>query len=293
MDPEEKMSLSRIKLVAMDLDGTLVRRDGSVSRFTRNMVRKASKAGIKMVLATGRTSATAEHLGRWLGIPGPFICANGAHVLSIDPREDWQFIPMAADVLPGILGIFRELGLSFECAAKGTVIFEKQFYKLHKRPFNLGRALRNLVAGRISASVEVVEDGGTEKLAGRIAKVFTGATPEIVEKVTAAGEAAFPGRLRYVTTITTHGDALLEVMDISVNKGQALGLVAEKLGLSMDETAAIGDGDNDVEMLQAAGLGVAMANASPKLTMAADRFTLSCEEDGVGWFLKELVEALP
>ena len=97
--------------------------------------------------------------------------------------------------------------------------------------------------------------------------------------------------MRYITTRTSEGDALLEIQDVSVNKGQSLGLVAEKLGLSMDQVAALGDGDNDVEMLEAAGLGVAMANSSPRLTMCADRFALSCDQDGVGHFLEEILKA--
>jgi hypothetical protein len=109
--------------------------------------------------------------------------------------------------------------------------------------------------------------------------------------VASACESAFPGRLRYVTTFTTHGAALLEIQDSSVNKGQALSLVSERLGVALEETAAVGDGDNDVELLKAFGLSVAMANASPKLAMAAERFTFSCEADGAGHFLREVLEA--
>ncbi|MEX0974304.1 MAG: Cof-type HAD-IIB family hydrolase [Bacillota bacterium] len=283
MDSEERKALSRIRLVAMDLDGTLLRRDGTVSPYTRSMVRKASRAGIEMVLATGRTSATAERLGRLLGLGGPFICSNGAHVLSIAPRADWQFIPIPADVLPGILAVLRGFGVRFEAAVKGAVVFEGQV--------SVRRPLLEMLRARIHGTQRIIPVGGTEKLAGKVVKVFTGATADLVSKVTSAGEEAFPGRLRYITTTTSSGQSILEIQDASVNKGQALGLVAERLGLSMDETAAIGDGDNDVEMLEAAGLGVAMANASPKLTMAADRFALSCEQDGVGYFLKELLEA--
>ena len=283
MDSEERDVLSRIRLVATDLDGTLLRRDGTVSPYTRSMIRKAARAGIKLVLATGRTSATAEEIGRLLGLGGPFICSNGAHVLSIAAREDWQFIPIPADVLPGILAILRGLGVRFEAAVKGAVVFEGRV--------SVRRPLIEMLRARIRGTQRVIPVGGTEKLAGKVVKVFTGATADLVSKVTSAGEEAFPGRLRYITTTTSSGQSILEIQDASVNKGQALGLVAERLGLSMDETAAIGDGDNDVEMLEAAGLGVAMANASPKLTMAADRFALSCEQDGVGYFLKELLEA--
>lgn len=269
-------------MVAMDLDGTLLTRDNGVSRFNAAMVRKATRAGIKIVLATGRTSATAERVGRRLGLPGPFICANGAHVLSIQPREDWQFTPISAEVLPGLLGILRRMEVKFEAAVRGGVVFERQNYR--PKPFF------QEIRARMRSHYRIIEEG-TETLAGQVAKVFTAATAGLLEQVQAVGEAQFPGRLRYITTITSERTTLLEIQDASVNKGQALGLVAEKFGLAMNEVAAMGDGDNDVEMLEAAGMGVAMANASPKLAMVADRFALACSEDGVGHFLMELLQA--
>ena len=76
VNPDDNKALGKIRLVAMDLDGTLLTRDNGVSRFNAAMVRKATRAGIKIVLATGRSSGTAERIGRRLGLPGPFICAN-------------------------------------------------------------------------------------------------------------------------------------------------------------------------------------------------------------------------
>ena len=126
---EDKAALSRIRMIATDLDGTLLTRDNGVSLFNAAMVKKATRAGIKIVLATGRSSGTAERIGRRLGLDGPFICANGAHVLSIQPREDWQFVPIPADVLPGLLAILRGMGVAFEAAVRGGVVFERQFCK--------------------------------------------------------------------------------------------------------------------------------------------------------------------
>ncbi len=291
-EPEDRKRLSRVRLVAVDLDGTLVHRDGTSSLFTRSMVRKAARSGIHMILATGRTSGSAWRLARWLGLGEPLICSNGAHVVSGIPREDWQFIPIPAGVLPGLIGLLRGMKVPFESHVKGRALVERQFLVwLGRNRRSVRYVMLQMLGARLHSVVRLVDDGTTERLAGQVVKIVLDATPDLVSRVASACESAFPDHLRCVTTFTTHGNALLEIQDASVNKGQALSLVAERLGVSAEESAAVGDGDNDVELLGACGLKVAMANASPRLAMAAERFTFSCDEDGVAHFLKEVLVA--
>lgn len=292
MDPEDRDSLSKIRLVAVDLDGTLLREGGIASRLTRSTVRAAAKSGVHIILATGRTCQTAISLARSLGLQDPIISANGAHVMSSPSGEDWQVIPVPADVWPGLVELLDGLGARFETHVKGGSFMEARFTRKTKpRAKSLGDALRRWLSPARRGRARIVADGASVKLAGQALKAFVHGPSEVVQKIIAAGEAAFPGRLHYVITVTATRESVLEIQDVSVSKGQALALVAERLGMAMDETAALGDGDNDVEMLEAAGIGVAMANASPKLAMVADRFTLSCDEDGVAHFLKEVMAA--
>ena len=290
---DEAEALARIRLVAFDLDGTLVRRDGTCSLFTRRVVRRARKSGVHVILATGRTLGAPARLSRYLGLKEPLICSNGAHVVSGPPRADWQFIPIPPDVLPGLVGIIREAGVPFECHVKGKAKVERRFLgSLRSGRWSLRRAALGLLGARLSTSAQVIEDGSSEKLAGQAVKLVVSASKGVAREVASECSSAFPGRVRCVTTVTTYGDALLEIMDSSVNKGQALALVAERLGVPMEECAAVGDGDNDVEMLQSCRVGVAVANASPRLSLAADRFTVSCDQDGAARFLAEVIDAL-
>lgn len=292
-DCAEAERLSRIRLIAVDLDGTLLREGGVVSAATMKAVRAAVRSGLHIVMATGRTCQTPVTLSRRFHLNEPIISANGAHVMSGPAGEDWQHIPVPADVWPGLVDMLNSLGACFEVHVKGASLIEERFAAQAKRrpAKSFGEALRRWFSPSRHGRANVVANGTSANLAGRAVKAFVHGPSEVVEKLIRAGEEAFPRRLHYVTTITATRESVLEIQDASVSKGQALFLVAERLGFSMDETAAIGDGDNDVEMLQVAGLGVAMANASPRLTMVADRFTLSCDDDGVAEFLKEVMAA--
>ena len=288
----EAEALAKIRLVAFDLDGTLVRRDGTCSLFTRRVIRRAIGSGVHVILATGRTLRTPLRLSRYLGLKEPLICSNGAHVVSGPPRTDWQFIPIPPDVLPGLIGILREAGVPFECHVKGKAKVERRFAGwLRSGRWSLRRAALQLLGARLSTASQVIDDGTSEDLAGQTVKLVVSASKGMAREVAAQCSSAFPGRVRCVTTVTTYGDALLEIMDSSVNKGHALALVAERLGVPMEECAAVGDGDNDVEMLESCAVGVAVANASPRLSLAADRFTLSCDQDGAARFLAEVIDA--
>lgn len=292
MIQDERQALEKIRLVAVDLDGTLLRSAGSPSWHTRTVVRKASRYGVIVSIATGRSSYNASRVSSWVGARGPQIAVNGAHVLSPCAKEDWQFIPIVPEALTALTAVLRRIGVAFQSTLRGAVGIERQFMSGRNgervTPYAF---IKGFLGARVTSRVKVLPDGGTDDLVGQVAKVYTGAPPEQAKAVMEAIDRDFAGRLRYVVTRTHHGDTLLEIQDVSVSKGQALILAGERLGLSAHEIAAVGDGNNDVEMIEAAGLGVAMANAAPQLAHAADRFTLSCDDDGVAQFLEEVYRA--
>lgn len=288
---DETEALRRIRLVAVDLDGTLLNSKGGPSWHTRTVVRKASKYGVSVAIASGRSSFNTSRIAWWVGARGPQIAVNGAHVLSPNARHDWQFIPMQADALKTLLSMLRRIGATFEATLRGRVAVERPLVPGRRaRPPGL-RVLSGFLGLTVAAPVTVLPEGAVDDLAGEVAKIYTDAPPDKVKVVMEAVERDFGGVLRSVITRTHAGETLLEIMDASVNKGQALLMAGERLGLAREEIAAIGDGNNDVEMIEAAGVGVAMANAAPRLAHAADCFTLSCDDDGVAHFLEQVYRA--
>ncbi|HHW19157.1 MAG TPA: HAD family phosphatase [Firmicutes bacterium] len=276
-----------IRLVAVDLDGTLLRSDGTCSLYTRSVIRKACRRGLRVVIATGRPSTAAVRIASWLGIAEPVVACNGAHILSAPPREEWQFTPIPEEVCRGVIKVLSDMGLCFHLHLRGSYAVELRYiWKIVSKELGPKEFFCSLVGMRPSAPYKVLKNGESQKYAGRIPKICLFDDPGVIREAVTALSAMFPEKLQFVKT----GSRFLEIMDASVNKGLALQLVAERLGIAREEIAALGDGDNDVEMLKMAGVGVAMANATPRLSLVADRFTFSCDDEGVAEFIEEILD---
>jgi Cof subfamily protein (haloacid dehalogenase superfamily) len=280
--------MSKIKMVAVDLDGTLLRRGGFPSLRTKRAVRAASRKGISVVLATGRSSSTALRVAKTLRLDAPIIACNGAHILSSFPRQDLAIIPIEPSAYLRVIEILRKEGLKFNVHLKGAVAREKQFSSKRR---HVAAGFIYSIKGIAYDDIIVLENGSYEELAGKTLKVFLEGSQEFIFQLEQYLREILGDKLKLVQTIDSHGGNLLEIQDSTVDKGNAIHVVASMLGFEKEQIAALGDGDNDVGMISAAGLGIAMANASPKLAMTAKYFTLSCQRDGVAYFLEELVRA--
>jgi len=286
--PLEK-DLGSIRLVAIDLDGTLLRRDGTPSFRSRRIVRELSRKDVRVVIATGRPSTAAIRISRWLGASSPAISCNGAHIVAGEVGkydQEIRFAPIKPEILPALIEILRRFGVYFHIHFRGCYGIERQYLRRSpKKVPSLRRIWFSLLGATAASPVMILEDGVSGTYAGKVPKVCVDGRREEILEVKSALSSTFRGEIQTVMT----GPTFMEILDARVNKGEALGLVGEILGVSPDEMAALGDGDNDVEMLKVAGVGVAMANASPSLSLVADRFTYSCDEDGVAEFLEEVL----
>lgn len=298
------MDLASVRLIAVDLDGTLVRSNGTVSRKVREVVRQLELMGVKFVIATGRPTASALSIYKWLGLKNPVIACNGAHILitreeasgpsknestcnsgGLIGYEEARFVPIEKKLALDLLELLRKSGIYFHVHLKGCYAVERQYLvKARKRPFSLKRFVKRIGAVKPASPMRILKSGTTENYAGEIPKICVDGSKEQVSRVKTAIQEAFGPALQCVMT----GPTFMEVMDARINKGEALLFLGERLGISPSQMAALGDGDNDVEMLKSVGVGVAMANASPALCLAADRFTFSCDDDGVVEFLNQV-----
>lgn len=261
------------RLVALDVDGTLLDPSHTLTARTRAALLAAHKRGAIICLATGKLLASVQPLLADLGLAGAHVTCNGAALMdaaSGRPLAQWPLSPtQRADALAAIRASDPEMAIAwyttdaiFTDAPPG--LLDTVLGAYHEPP------LRHVAAldGSLAPPLKFLMTGGeTRLLALRDALLARiGAT---------------------MTVVRTTGD-FVEVMAPGVSKGVALTALAKRLGVTREEIIAFGDGENDIPLLAAAGLGVAMANAMSALLASATTTARSNAEDGVADMLERL-----
>ncbi len=277
--------MAPIKLIALDLDGTLLMDDHeTVSPANRAALDEAAAHGIHVVAATGRSLSAVAPAVRAIPYIRYFITCNGSSVT----RRDGTVLRRAAlpyDITEEILAHLEreEPELLVELCAGGQMFLSRAHWErreeLHLPPYHL-HAFR-------SGTGVVVENirHYAEPNAFPVEKVnLPFVTPEQKASVKAWGRERFGDALRMVSTLPYN----LEINDRRASKSWGLRQVCEILGLSPAECIAFGDADNDTDMIKLAGIGVAMGNALDEVKAAADFVTRRNEEDGVAFAVRHL-----
>jgi hydroxymethylpyrimidine pyrophosphatase-like HAD family hydrolase len=269
--------MGEIRLVASDLDGTLLRPDETVSERTREAIMAVRRAGITLVLVTGRPPRALAPIAARIGVGGIAICANGAVVWDLDAGTMVDVTPLAADLAAGLVRELREAipGVLF------AVELEHGFGREAGWTDGTGPPRPRLVERE---TPEVLEADALEMVTGPVVKLLvrhpTLPFPEVARRARqAVGEQA---------VVTWAGTRLLEISAAGVTKAWALERLCARLGVRRQEVLALGDMENDLPMLAWAGHSVAVANAQPDVLDAADEVTASNLDDGVALVLERL-----
>jgi Cof subfamily protein (haloacid dehalogenase superfamily) len=263
------------RLIASDLDGTLLRPDRSVSNRTRAALSRAQKLGIVIVLATARPPLTTRHFAESAGITGHAICSNGAILYDLardemlghhplDGATAHRLIVALREAIPGVCFAFVQ-GVEFACEPDYVTLARVEDHGRLLEEVRLGDAL-DLVASPIT------------KLVVRHPEQLP---HDLLSTLQGLGLDGFEA--------THSGAPFLEIVAANVTKAWALASLCEQFGIDAGEVVAFGDAPNDAAMLRWAGLGVAVANAYPAAIEAADEITLSNEEDGVAVVIERLL----
>lgn len=277
------MSRPAIRLVALDIDGTLLRSDKSLAPRTRRAVDAARARGVRIVLATGRRYPSARRVADDLGGDVPLILHNGALVVEDGRVLRCRALPRAAARVAIAAGRAGGSEPVVHCGAggEGWLLVES------------GVAMRGLVAyylERAREELRVVPDLLAALDDEDPVQVMFGGTPSEMDAALAALEPAIHGRARIERTVyPATGVVLLDVIHPDVGKAEALGFVQERWGIDAAETLAIGDNWNDREMVAAAGLGFVMGNADPALRALGLPLLPTNDEDGVARAIEEHV----
>ncbi|API93424.1 MULTISPECIES: Cof-type HAD-IIB family hydrolase [Bacillota] len=232
-----------IKLIALDMDGTLLTMDHEVTPLTRQAISDAMDKGIHVVLSTGRWLKSCYPYAESLGLQSYLVTVNGGQIWTKDKELVEQHL-FDSKKIEQMYHIATELGLTT------WMITTEQVYR-NELPDNV-HELDWLKFGCESHD------------------------PVILEKM--IKELSYIEGLEMTNSLPTN----MEVNPEGVNKARALEKVCKKLGITMDEVMAVGDSLNDIKMIQQAGIGVAMGNAQEAVKKAADYITDFNNEDGVG-----------
>ncbi|HEY0381766.1 MAG TPA: Cof-type HAD-IIB family hydrolase [Candidatus Elarobacter sp.] len=266
-------STTRIRLVALDLDGTLIGEDLVLRPRVREAVAGVQARGVAVTIVTGRMFAAARPFARELAVDGPIVCYQGAAIFDVASGTVLRQTPVQPDVTRDALQWAHDHGVHAQCYADDTLYVE-QINRFSKRYSALARvepvvvpSLRSAFADRPTIKIVFVDD------------------PDRADEHLVALRALL-GERAYLTR--SHVD-FVEVVDPAVNKGEALAFVAQRHGVALGETLAIGDAWNDVPLLAAAAIGVAMGSAPPELRAHADHIVADVANDGVAEALETYV----
>lgn len=259
---------------ACDLDGTLVGRDGVLGPRTRSAIARSKDEGVRVLVATGRMFRSARRYLDEASLDDPVVCYQGAAV--VDPRSGEFLLHEPLD-----LGVAREVIESL--GARGlspNVYVDDQLYVARETEYSR----------RYSAfqHLPVVEVGDLLAWLDRPpTKLVVVSEPEVLADVRGELAPRFDGRL----FLTTSLPYMLELGNPGVTKGSGLAFVASALGIELDRVVAFGDGENDVELLEVAGFGVAVEGGHPRLLAIADRTCPGPEEEGVAAVMETVLDS--
>ncbi|MFD1064647.1 Cof-type HAD-IIB family hydrolase [Oceanobacillus locisalsi] len=286
-----------MKLIASDMDGTLLNENGEISEANVKAIKQAINQGIEFIVATGRSFQAANIPLQAAGITCPIVSLNGA-VTYQENEKIINSIPMDKSVAARIADECSKLGMYVELFTNKGVLSESREHFLEvlmdiMRPSNPDvseQEMRETVEQRFQLEqVSFVEhlQSALQDEHTEIYKILTFAFEE--KQLEDAKK-----KLRDETgaVITSSGETNLEFNHPKAQKGLAIQKYIENEGWSMEDIMAIGDNWNDASMLEMAGRGVAMKNAADQIKNLCQYETVTNEEDGVAKAIEDMLEDL-
>lgn len=254
----------KYKLIAMDMDGTLLNNQGKITEKTKQALQKAAASGCYITLSTGRSLPALQHFLPELPINAPLILYNGAMVAKTDGTILFHE-PLKEKDAAAVL--------SSPYAPEDVILWQNNLLFLSRHSDKTAyyeRAVK--MTGNIFQTSSF----------SNITKLLWIDEADSLQKRKAALSGSLPDTVSYCNS--RHD--FLEFFSGSVSKGTALRFLCKHMEIRPEETIAFGDGENDISLLQAAGLSVAMENAAEEIMTCADYITASNDEDGIALFIQ-------
>ncbi len=263
-----------IKVIAIDLDGTLLNSDHEISPRTARVLKQAMAQGVQVILATGKTSTSREKPVRQLGLNTPGVYSQGLVLVNADGsvRFERTMDPAAARTViayaeahdTNLIGV----------VASGTRILANRASTLTEFVITYHEPVPDIVGPLSRLPAEM-----------RFNKLVIEADPALIPALKTGLADQLNGSAELVRSMPQ----LLEVLPAGASKGDGLRRLLDEMGIDPQDVMALGDADNDLEMLAMVRLGVAMGNANDHVKAVADFVTGSNDEDGVAEAVERFV----
>jgi Cof subfamily protein (haloacid dehalogenase superfamily) len=282
-----------IRLIALDLDGTLLNSRGELTERNRVALFQARARGVAVALVTGRRFRDARPLALELGLDVPLIAHNGALTKHARSLETVSAVLMPVEAARAVVRVGRAHGadalVSDDHVGEGTLVYD------HISEGNTALAKyiawsRRVVGDEAAASIKQVPSLEEYLNHDPLHVAFSGGCAAM-EHLAGEMRRELGEGVRLLLTLYPKMDfALLDVLHPEASKGAGLAAVAREQGVAADEVMAVGDNFNDLEMLEYAGTGVLMGNASPALLERGSfHLTATNDEDGVAEAIERFV----
>jgi len=273
-----KERLMKYKLLVVDVDGTLLGRDGSISVDNSEALAKVRQSGVGVSLSTGRVPRACLNIIKQLSLDGYHIFFDGALVSNPNQSQEVYIQPLNKLIVPEVIEFARQNDIYLELysATRYFVERETQATDIHRQFF----ALEPIV-------IDLTKVINQERIIKAELMTFT---PDDVAKARSFS-LHFHDRLHFsgVRTPSYPGVEFINVVDPGVSKGKALAALVSHLGISTAEVMAIGDGTNDIPLLSSVGLAVAMDNAPDEVKAVAHHITLDVDHNGLAAAIKKFL----
>ncbi len=260
--------MKQIRLIAVDIDGTLTNQDKRITPRTQRALLEAQKQGAALVLASGRPACGLKNYALQLHLPaygGKLVAFNGGLLADAKTGEVLYERKMPLPLAKEVLRHLRQFPVTVMlCDGEALVVEDENGYQVEYEA-NCNRL-------RITKT-----DSLEEYLDFSPYKLLASANPPYLADIHEQLSAPFPGRLSTFFS----APFFFEFVPLGVSKADALQKLCERQGIHRQEVLCFGDEENDLEMIRFAGHGVAMGNACGLLKQAADEITLSNDEDGI------------
>lgn len=275
-----------MKVIALDLDGTLLNSQKEISLKTKEMLIRLQEEGVAVLLSSGRPLHGMIRYAEELKINqynGYISSYNGAKVTKIRDQKNLLSEPLDLTLAKDILRhlekfdvkpmIFHENYVLVSDVYNGKILIDGQIVETYQNESRSNNML-------LKEFTNLAEDIDFPPM-----KILISGNPEYLQENINEITQPFIGR----SSMTFSDRFYFEFNALGVSKGQALKSLLERHDISPNQVVAFGDGDNDLTLIETAGLGVAMGNANEKVKGIADRVTLSNNEDGIAVFLEEIL----
>lgn len=263
-----------IKMLVLDIDGTIIKKDFTYSLALKDSLLKLQDNGVKVVIATGRMHHGAVPLIKELGLNTPAVSYQGGMVRNWNENDDILYSKrMSAQQAKKVIDYFRSQNVHINAYSQDKLFVEQDDELIKEYVTN------RYVQYHVLDNLEELDLSKLNKLLG--------IEPDAkkMERVVSDLTEMFKDELFIVKSMHHY----CEVTHPEATKGKAIEFLCKYWNIDISETMAIGDNDNDIDMIKTAHIGVAMGNGTPNLKAAADFVTKSVEDDGVVYAIEKFI----